>query len=355
MKAAVVQGKGRVEIEDIPKPEVGPGLLLLRVLYCSICGSDVERLYSPAWDMAGPAQLALMKGAILGHEYVAAVEAVGQGVTGWKVGDRALDVHVSCGNCFYCRRGMSELCLGGRVRGYPYDGTPSPVPGPSRWGAMTEYLLRTARTRLKVPATVSDEEAAFTEPLATGVTAALNAGIKLGDSVVVIGVGHIGLMVLAAAKAAGAAPLIAIDKRQDRLDVARQMGANIVINADKTDPIKEVVNITEAGPDIAFLCASFSAPGILEQAFDMVRYHGRVVIVGSTAPALLNTGKWETKEVRVEGTVHMGEAMVPALKLLEYQRVNLKPTITEIIPLQETQRAFESLRDGKNIAVLLKP
>jgi len=93
----------------------------------------------------------------------------------------------------------------------------------------------------------------------------------------------------------------------------------------------------------------------MEQAFEMVRYGGRVIIVGNAAPASLNPTSWLAKEVRVEGTVHMGEAMVPALKLLEYGKVNIRPAITEIIPLKEAHRAFYSLHNAENIAVLLKP
>jgi threonine dehydrogenase-like Zn-dependent dehydrogenase len=355
MKAASVAGKGQIQIEEIAKPEVRPGTLLMKVIYCSICGSDVERVYGPLWDIASEEQLATLKGSILGHEYVARVEVVGEGVTGWSVGDRAVDVHIPCGNCYYCRRGLSHMCMHGRVRGHPYDGTPSPFPGPPRWGAMTEYILRPASSRLRVPDSVSDEEAAMCEPLATGVTATLCAEVKLADSAVVIGVGHIGLMVLSAAKAAGAAPLIAIDKNSSRLDVASQMGADIILNPDDTDVIKALVDITQAGPDIAFVCVSSFAAGVLEQAFEMVRYGGRVIIVGNAAPASLSPTNWLTKEVRVEGTVHMGEAMVPALKLLEYGKVNIKPAITEIIPLKEAQRAFDSLHNAENIAVLLKP
>ena len=355
MKAASVAGPGKIRIEEIPKPEVLPGMLLLKVIYCSICGSDVERVYSTPATVVSEELRAETGGAILGHEYVARVEAVGKGVTGWSVGDRVVDVHLPCGRCYYCKRGLGDLCMGGRVRGHPYDGTRPPIPNIHRMGAMTEYIIRPAASRLKVPESVTDEEAAMTEPLATGVTAALCSGVKLGDSVVVIGVGHIGLMVMVAARGAGAAPLIVTDKNPSRLDIAIEMGANIALNPDKTDVIKAVVNITEAGPDIAFVCVSSRATGVLEQAFEMVRYGGRVILVGNAAPASLNPSKWLTKEVRVEGTVHMGEAMVPALKLLEYKQVNVRPSITEIIPLEEAQRGFDSLRNGTNVAVLLKP
>ena len=179
--------------------------------------------------------------------------------------------------------------------------------------------------------------------------------LRIGDSAVVIGVGHIGLCVMAAAKAAGAAPLIAIDKNPSRLNVALEMGANIAMNPNDTDVIQAVVDITEAGPDIAFVCVSSQAPGVLEQAFEMVRREGWVILVGNAATQPLSTGKWLTKEVRIEGVVHMGEKMVPALKLMEYKRVNVKPMITEIVPLDEAQRAFDSLHEAKNVAVLLKP
>ena len=355
MKAASVKGKGQIEIEEIPVPEPGPGMVLLRVLYCSICGSDVERVYSPMWDAATEQQKATMTGAILGHEHVARVERLGEGVTGLSVGDRVGDIHISCGTCYYCIRGMGNLCMGGRVRGHPYDGTPPPTPGPSRWGAMAEYIVRPARRLIKIPDNISDEAAAMTEPLATGVAGVHAAGIRIGDSAVVIGVGHIGLCVLAAAKAAGAAPLIAVDLKNERLEVAAEMGANITLNPGETDVIQAVVDATEAGPDFVFTSVSSQAPGVLEQAFEMVRLDGTVIIVGAPAPAALPTGKWLTKKVTVRGVVHMGEKMFPSLRLMEHGRVDIRPMITEVIPLAEAQRAFESLREGTNIAVLLKP
>ena len=247
--------------------------------------------------------------------------------------------------------------MGGRVRGHPcdYRQTGAYPPVLQRYGAMTEYVVRPAGGRLKVAEHVSDEEAAMSEPLATGVTATLNAEVRLADSAVIIGVGHIGLATLAAVKPAGAAPIIAIDKNNARLEIAREVGANILLNPDKTDVIKEVVDITEAGPDVIFICVSSQAPGIVEQAFEMVRYHGRIMIVGNAASATLQPGRWLTKEVRVEGTVHVGEAMIPAMKLIENGQVNLKPIVTEVIPLEEAQRAFDSLHNGTNVAVVLKP
>jgi threonine dehydrogenase-like Zn-dependent dehydrogenase len=296
-----------------------------------------------------------LRGSILAHEYVGQVAALGEGVTGFSIGDRVLDIHNCCGKCYYCIRGMGHLCMWGRVRGHPYDGAVAPTSRANRGGAMAEYIIRPAGWRLKVPDSVSDQEAAMCEPLATGVTAATAAGISLGDSVAVIGVGHIGLMVLAAAKAAGAAPLIAIDKNDVRLEAARRVGADLTLNPKDTNLVEAIVDVTEAGLDVVFPCVSFQASGVLEEAFEMVRRRGRIVLVGAPARATLPTGTWLTKEVRIEGALHMGQEMVPALKLLQYKRVNIAPCITEVIPLTEAQRAFDSLHDQTNIAVLLEP
>ncbi len=355
MKAAVLVGKGKFEIEDIPKPEPGPDQLLLKVLYCSICGTDIERVFHPVWDRAGPEALASMKGAILGHEYVGHVEAVGSGVTGFAVGDRVVNSHGPCGDCYYCLRGMGNLCMGGRVRGHPFDGTPSPDPNARRNGAMAEYIIRPAARTLKVPESISDKAAAMTEPLATGVISAQAAGIGIGHSVAVIGVGHIGLMVLAAARAAGAAPIIAIDRNPDRLVIAQEVGADHLFGELDQSVVDAAVELTGPGPDVAFVATSGQAPGILSQAFDMVRRRGRVMIVGMLAPEQLPTLTWMTKEVRVEGVLHVGQTMVPAISLLQHNRVNIDPVLEYVLPLEEAEKGFHLLHNQERIAVLLQP
>jgi len=356
MKAVSVAGKGKVQIEEIPKPKTPPGALLIKVTYCSLCGADIEKVYGSHWDTDGPL-LNHIRGTILGHEWVGTVEEVGEGVQGWSVGDRIVDGRLFCGRCWYCVRGMSHLCIGNRpLRSHPYDGVQtSAVASPDRYGALTEYVVRGAADRLKVPDHVTDEEAAMSEPLATGVISVLNAEVGLADATVILGCGHIGLSTLAAAKAAGAAPLIAIDKIDARLAVAKEMGANATINANGSDVIKEVTDITKVGPDVVLVAVSSQAAGVVELAFEMVRYHGRIMIVGLAGPVTLSPSKWITKAVRVEGTVHTGEAMIPSMKLIENGRVNLKPMVTEIVPLLEAQRAFDSLHNGENIAVLLAP
>ena len=138
-------------------------------------------------------------------------------------------------------------------------------------------------------------------------------------------------------------------------EAAKQMGADFTFGELNPESINAVVDITRAGPDVAFVCVSNEEPGILEGAFEMVRRKGRVMIVGNAGPAAIPTATWLTKEVRMEGVVHMGEAMHPALKLLEHKRVNMEPVISTVLPLEETEKGFHSLHNQEHIAVLLQP
>ncbi len=115
-----------------------------------------------------------------------------------------------------------------------------------------------------------------------------------------------------------------------------------------------VAEVAEVGVDMAFVCVRRGG-NVLKQAFDMVRVQGRVILAGYTESVKLDTTSWLRKQVRIEGSLNRGAKMATALKLLEYKRVNVKPLITEIIPLKDVQRAFDSMYGGENIGVLLKP
>jgi len=217
---------------------------------------------------------------------------------------------------------------------------------------MTEYFIRPSTSVLKVPDSVSDEEAVLVEPLSNGVSAVKAAGLTLGDSVVVIGAGKIGLGTMLCAKAAGAAPVIVVDVAKSRLDKALEMGADVVINAKEVNMVSEVVKLTGAGPDAVLVCAREGA--VLNQSIDMVRRGGIIVLVGFVPLTEVNPGMWVWKNIRVIGVYKFSPLSIP-INLMAHKRVNVKPLISEIIPLEEAQRAFDSMYSGKNIVVLLKP
>lgn len=344
MKAAVIKGRRLIAYEEVPTPSAQPGTLLLKTKYNCVCGSDLEYV-----DNQRAPQNPVVAGGILGHEFVAEIAEVGEGVKGWSVGDRVVPgFRRPCGQCYWCQRGLHHLCIGGPSRYIPGGA------GHGMNGAMAEYFVRPPSSLLKVPAGVSDEEAGVSQPLGVGTWVVHCAGIEMGDSVAIIGAGHIGLLTMVCAKADGAAPIIVTDVIKSRLDVALEMGADVVLNPNEVDVISEAEKITEVGVDIAFVCVRRGGD-VLKQAFDMVRVQGRVILVGYTESAELDATSWLRKQVRIEGSLNRGAKMATALRLLEYKRVNVKPLITEIIPLKDVQRAFDSMCSGENIGVLLKP
>jgi (R,R)-butanediol dehydrogenase/meso-butanediol dehydrogenase/diacetyl reductase len=351
MKAAVTTGKRReVIVKDVPMPKVRPGTLLLKTKYCSICGTDLEYLDGTLEYRKGGD---LHEGGILGHEFSAEVIEIGEGVTGWAVGDRATTggVRALCGQCYYCLNRMYHMCLGKENARAIYTEV---MPGGygNALGAMAEYFLRPAGNLLKLPDNVSDEEGALVEPLSVGVGGVKASEIEPGSTAVVIGAGKIGLGAMMCAKAAGASPVIIVDIHRSRLDKALEMGADVVLNAKESDVIHEVVRLTEAGPDTVIICARDAQ--VLNEAIDMVRRGGKVVIVGQVPPTEVNPGYWIVKQLKIEAVLGR-TPMITALNLIKNRQVNVKPMISEIVPLDDVQRGFDSIWSGENIGVLLQP
>jgi len=347
MKAAVIQkDKRSIEIREVPKPAVPPGTLLLKTIYCSICGSDIEYLDGTLADLTSFEGLS---GVILGHEWVAEIAAVGEGVSGWSVGDRVAYcwTKLPCGVCYFCRRFLYHLCIGGASRGSVFSGQSFGARG----GAMAEYFAKPPQMVTLVPENVSSEEACLAEPLATGIGSVTAADLGLGKSAVIIGAGKIGLGAMLCAKANGVAPVIVVDLVKSRLDKAREMGADVVLNAGEVDVTSEVIKLTDAGPDAVLICVREGA--VLNQAAQMVRLGGTIALTGFVNPMQVDPRVWTEKQLTIKG--HISGPVKMALNLMANKLVDVRPLISEIMPLDDAQRGFDSIRSGQNIAVLLKP
>jgi len=347
MKAVVIQeDKKSISVQEVPTPIVEPGTLLLKTIYCSICGTDLEYLDGTLRGVPGFEPYA---GGILGHEWVAEVAAVGSGVEGWKVGERAAYCLAkrTCGECYYCRRGLYQLCLNGPSRGSVFGRQGYG----QRPGAMAEYFVKTPNFAQPVPDGVSSEEACLAEPLATGLGSVRAAGITAGNSVVIIGAGKIGLAAMLCARAAGATPVIVIDVLKQRLNKAVEMGADVALNANDTDVVSTVVKLTDAGPDAVLICVREGK--VLNEAASMVRQGGTIALTGFVAPMEIEPALWTEKQLTVKG--HISGPITIALNLIASKLVDVRPLISEIMPLEEVQRGFDSIRSGKNLSVLLKP
>ncbi len=363
MKACVATGeKRRIECKEIPAPSIEPGMLLLKTKYAPICGSDLEYLdgslalisqgvthpgalmgHRMAAELgikelpaaAGPV---IRPGSIPGHEFVAEVVEVGEGVVGWAVGDRAV----------------------------PGPGIPgNPPPGPARrqsggyetYKAWAEYMLTYPIGVQKVPDHVSDEAAALVEPLGTGVGSVIGSGLKPGQSAVIIGAGKIGLLAMMSAKVSGAAPVIVVDLVQSRLDKALELGADAVVNASQVDAISEVVKLTGDGANAIIICVRDGQ--VLNQAVEMGSRGATIVLAGFVPPTEVNPMLWTVKQLRIVGVLGgpAGSQNVMALSmyLISHKQIDPRPLITEIIPFDDCQRAIDSVYSGENIAVLFRP
>lgn len=347
MKAVVVQADKRsIRVQEVPTPTVQPGTLLLKTIYCSICGTDLEYVDGALQNIPGFEPYA---GGILGHEWAAEIVAVGQGVQGWSVGERATLCLAkrTCGQCYYCRRGLYHLCMGGPSRGSVYGKEPYG----QRAGAMAEYFLKTPNNAQPVPESLSAEEICLAEPLATSIGSVKAAGLGLGDSAVIIGIGKIGLGAMLCARAAGVTPIIVIDVVKERLDKALELGADAALNAKEVDVLSEVANLTDAGPDAVLICVRDGK--VLNQAAHMVRHGGTIALTGFVAPMEVESALWIEKRLTIK--THFSGPITASLNLMAHKLVDVKPLISEILPLEDAQQGFDSVRSGRSLAVLLKP
>ncbi len=338
MKAAVYKGKQQFEIEEIPTPEPGPGQILMKVRYCAICGTDVHAFL---YDIAPP-------GTVLGHEFCGTVERVGSAVTKWQEGDRIV------GGGGEPPEGQDKAVRIHPRFNYRTMGFPE---GSIR--AYAEYIVLDEWVPLPVPDGVPDEAATLTEPCAVAVHAVRNSGLKLGDTVGVIGAGPIGLLVIQAAKAAGAGAVFVSEPAPARARAAAELGAHTVINPAEDDATDRMVELTGGiGPDVVFDCAGIR--NTLDQAFDTVRRDGQVVLVAVPwEPMPLNPVDWMVREIKFRASWgSQPDDWKRSLELMAAGKVTVGPLLSEssYVPLEGIQEAFEALTSpSTQLQMIVKP
>jgi len=324
MKAALLKGPYDIEIIDVEKPEPKPGEVLIRVARCGICGSDLHAYKGKHPDFAIPL--------IPGHEFSGVVEDVGESVEEVKKGDRVtVEPLKICGKCYYCKRGEYNQCLKFGVLGAQTN------------GAFTEYIAVQERWVYKIPDKMSFEEGAMVEPTAVAVHAVRRAGI-VGDTVLVLGAGTIGLLIMQVAKALGADTVVITDIVDWKLDFAKKLGADYALNPTR-DNLKDVINgITDGlGVDTSFEAVGSNVT--LSQALENTRKGGRVVIVGVYEKPMveINAMKIVNKELEVFGSIVYRWDYPKAIKLIEQGRVNAKSLVSDVIPLEKIKEGFERM------------
>lgn len=338
MKAAIFKGKGLFAVESVPKPQPGPGQVLIQVSHSCICGSDVHRAF-----MSGEASA----GVILGHEFSGQVAAVGPDVSKLKPGDRVVGGGGDKGAADLGDRPPRPLNPAA-----PWDRRFSPKmvgrsgeAGSLEQGAFAEYKLMWAWQPIKIESALDNRVAALTEPTAVAVHALERARLNLGDWVVILGLGPIGLLVAQCARAAGATRIVGIDLSPRRRRAAQELGLEAVLDPRaEPDIIRAVVErFGGLGPHVVFECAG--APSTMNQALCMARPLGRVIYVALCwEPATLHPVDWVGRQVELVPAYGYGETgWKTALALLEQGRIEASSVLSEegTFTLDGIQNAFE--------------
>lgn len=337
MKALQLTAPSQFKVIEKDKPCPKSGEVLVKVAFCGICGSDVHGMDNSSGRRIPPM--------IMGHEASGVIEALGEEVSSWKVGDRvSFDSMVYCGKCDFCERGETNLCDSRQVMGVSCDEF-------KRDGAFAEWVIVPAHILEKIPAGLSFEEAAFTEPLAVALHAVNLVKVQKGESALVVGSGLIGLLVIQALKRAGCGEIIAVDLDRGRLELAQALGASAAFHS-----LEDELELPEGGVDIAMEVVG-AAP-TLELAIKSVRKGGRVGLVGNVVPEVNFPLQYVvTREISLLGSCAAAGECAEALAAIAKGEIQIRPLISATIPLEDGQDYFERQRDNKEglLKVLFEP
>lgn len=346
MKAYVFHGPNDMRHERVAKPEPGFGEAVVKVTLTTICGTDIHILTGG---------YPVKPGLIIGHEFVGVIDSLGPGVTGFQVGDRvAVGAITPCGQCFYCQNGVTSQC-GGALGGWKFGNTIN--------GAQAEYIkIPSAQYNLaKIPDDLTDEQVLFVgDIMTTGFSASDNAPVRLGDSVVVYAQGPVGLCATAGAKLSGASLVIGVESIPSRQEMSKRMGADIVIDPTRADPVDEVKKLTDGrGVDVAIEALGSSVT--FENALRSIRPGGILSSLGvyeGNIEIPLDAYGAGIADIKIVSSLCPGgsERLRRMMSIIK-NRLDLTPLITHTFSLDdiaEGYRIFGGKLDGV-LKVAIKP
>ena len=353
MKAVVLYDYGKMQLRDVPEPEIGDGDILIKVEAAGICGGDLH--YYDGSNTAGLGELPV----ILGHEFSGTIAKMGKNVDPyWKVGDRVVSENTgyACGYCPACQTGNFVSCSERKTIGCSMDG------GFTKYVKIPEQILRLYPNCLfHIPDNIGFDEATVLEPASNAYKAVIQEGCLMpGDTLVVFGVGALGLLTIQHGKIAGAAKIIAIGLSGDkavRFDMAKKYGATHCIASDEADDVVKMVKEI-AGPNgVAVAVDAAGAPVCLHQATEMTRSIGYVVRIGmNDRPYGYGFDDVNVKSLTIRG--HMGYNTVSwrqCIALAEAGILDLKSIISHHLPLDEFDKGFQLSIRQEATKVILTP
>ena len=334
-KAAFMRGIDKMVIEEVPVPEAGDKQVLVQLEYVGICGSDVHYFHH---GCCGAYKVDLEKDFMLGHECAGTVVKTGPGVEHLKVGDRvALEPGITCGKCEFCKTGRYNLCPD-----VVFLATP-PVQG-----CYEEYIAFPEDMCFKLPDHVSTKEGALIEPLSVGFHAANQGNVQVGDSVVILGAGCIGLVTLLACKARGAGKIIVSDLVDARLAKAKELGADLVINGSKANLLEEIEKLTD-GQGIDQVFETAGSPVTIAQTPFLVKRGGTITLVGLAAQEEItyNFAQIMAKEAKIKSVFRYRNIYPKAIAAVASGAIDVTGIVTHEYDLTQIQEAFDEAVNNK--------
>jgi 2-desacetyl-2-hydroxyethyl bacteriochlorophyllide A dehydrogenase len=336
MKAAVYTALKTIEFQDRPVPKAGPGEVVVRIKYCGICRTDVDIYFEGL----------LPPGIVLGHENVGTVAEIGEGVDGWKVGDRVIAGPPGpCGRCYYCLHGMPSICVDGFAQ----------TNGLRRDGGMAEYMLvKDPKYMLaRIPDHVPFEDAVLMDCIATPFHGIRQSDFRTGDNVIVSGAGIIGLALVQLLKIGGARHITVLQPSPAKREMALASGADVAFNPrEEGDKLHDKVMglYGGVGADVAFECAG--TPESFQTCLGLVRSGGQIAMLGVTEkPATIVPAAVVMRELSIKASMAYDyEDVRKCLTYLATGRFKAKGLLSDIIPLGDVvERGFNRLLVDKSL------
>jgi L-iditol 2-dehydrogenase len=327
MKALLLKEYEKLEMTEMPEPQIGSDELLVQVKACGICGSDIHGFDGSTGRRIPPL--------IMGHEASGVVYKTGAEVTEVRIGDRVtFDSTIYCGKSYFCRRGEVNLCDSRQVLGVS--------PGDyRRHGAFAEYVAVPRHVTYPIPEALSFEHAAMIEAVSVAVHAVGLTPVKLGDTAVVVGSGMIGLLVVQALRLAGCSCVIAVDLDERRLRLAAELGAEVCLNFSKLDVSSAVRDCTSGrGADVAVEVVGNTQA--LQTALASLRKGGILTLIGDLSPKMeLPLQSVVTRQIRILGSCASSGEYPVCIDLLARKALRVDPLISAVAPLTEGAAWFE--------------
>ena len=333
MKALVLEEYNNLVYRDVPEPEVGPDDVLIKVAACGICGSDVHGMDGST----GRRQVPI----IMGHEASGIISETGANVTKWKKGQRVtFDSTIYCGKCSYCLGGQVNLCDNRMVLGVSCDDY-------RRDGVFAEYVVVPEHIVYALPDEVTFVQAALVEALSIALHATTRAQVYPDDTVVVIGAGMIGMLIIQALRAGGCKQIIAVDTDDKRVEMAGQLGADVGINPKSTDVKARILELTNGrGADAAFEVVGLGIT--VKIAVDVLQKGGHLTLVGNLTPYIdLALQTVVTRQINLYGSCASSGEYPQSLKMIADGSIDTDTLITAQVPLAEGATWFERLYKGE--------